>query len=354
MSRSSKSDQTADFANRAIDMMRQYGVAPHPRNFEIWYAYAAGGMPQLNCVIDALVSQGTALDEPQTETLHKRFFSDEAENIQVSEATAKLEEELGRIIDALGQADGTTREFGLALATFTGALQGGGERELKAALGQIVGATTEMRRRNTALETQLDQSAGEIHQLRGDLDLMRQQAFTDALTQIANRKMFDQELERLALETKQNGTGLCLLMLDIDHFKHFNDSYGHQIGDQVLKLLAATLKECVKGRDLPARYGGEEFSIILPDTHLENAIILAEQVRQAIGGKRVINKQTHQDLGRITVSIGASQLTGDEALGSLIGRADEALYLAKAAGRNRVASQADLANEALSEIAKTG
>lgn len=350
-----ESDETAaDYAEQALELMRQHGVAPNPRNFEIWYNYVSGDIPALRRGIDTLVDNGEKFSTERTDALYAEYFPVLNEELHVAEATAKLEAELTKLVEAFGAADGNTHAFGKALAAFTVALQDGNESGLKTAVGNIVGATTDMRRRNRALETQLDESLGEIKQLHTDLDAMRKEAFTDALTAVANRKMFDLELQRLSTEATLDACDLSLLMLDIDHFKRFNDTYGHQIGDQVLRLLAATVKECVKGRDIPARYGGEEFAVILPNTRLDDALVLAEQVRRAIGGKKVINKLSGEDLGRITVSIGAGQLVAGEAPENLVRRADAALYFAKHGGRNRVASELDIGQTSLSITAETG
>jgi diguanylate cyclase len=128
-------------------------------------------------------------------------------------------------------------------------------------------------------------------------------------------------------------------MVDIDHFKQFNDAHGHQMGDQVLRLIGSTLTLSVKGQDTPARYGGEEFAIILPRTRLDDAVTLAEQIRKTVATKRVTKKNTGEALGKITLSLGVAMLRAQEPLGDLIMRADEALYAAKRGGRNRVVSE---------------
>lgn len=129
-----------------------------------------------------------------------------------------------------------------------------------------------------------------------------------------------------------------ILMLDIDYFKSFNDNFGHQVGDQVLRLVARTLKDGLKGKDVAARYGGEEFSIILPDTDLSGAVIVGNALRKAVAGKEVINRSTGKVLGRITLSVGVAEFAGEKTAELLISRADEALYTAKHNGRNQVAA----------------
>jgi diguanylate cyclase len=127
-------------------------------------------------------------------------------------------------------------------------------------------------------------------------------------------------------------------MLDIDHFKSFNDNFGHQVGDQVLRLVARTLTDGIKGRDIAARYGGEEFVILLPETNLAHAMILAESLRKSLAAKEVINRASGEFLGRITMSIGVAQYYSSEDVNELIERVDSALYTAKHNGRNQVAA----------------
>nr|WP_243748914.1 GGDEF domain-containing protein [Pseudomaricurvus alcaniphilus] len=172
--------------------------------------------------------------------------------------------------------------------------------------------------------------------LRKELEQVREDSLLDALTGISNRKAFDSGLETTISESREQGSVFCLLLIDIDHFKQFNDTHGHLVGDKVLRFVAATLKRCIKGKDLCARYGGEEFAIILPDTDLAGAHTIAEQIRVAISGRVLKDSASGQAYGRITVSIGAGQYCDGELPNDTIGRADQALYQAKARGRNRV------------------
>jgi diguanylate cyclase len=174
---------------------------------------------------------------------------------------------------------------------------------------------------------------------------VRREAVTDALTGIGNRKFFEERMREGAREAMETGEPLALLFMDIDHFKRFNDTFGHQLGDQVLRLVAKTLVESVKGRDTTARYGGEEFAIMLPQTRLVDALRLAEQIRNTMMRRKIVSKNSGEDFGTITLSIGVSAYRPGEALGDMVRRADAALYYAKRNGRNRVASETDLVAE---------
>jgi diguanylate cyclase len=130
-------------------------------------------------------------------------------------------------------------------------------------------------------------------------------------------------------------------MLDIDHFKSFNDNYGHLTGDQVLRLVGMSLKQSIKGQDFTARYGGEEFAVVLPNTPLRQAIIVADNIRRMVMSKELKKKSTGEILGRVTLSAGVSTIKTGEDSDALIERADACLYAAKRNGRNRVICETD-------------
>jgi two-component system cell cycle response regulator len=151
---------------------------------------------------------------------------------------------------------------------------------------------------------------------------------TDELTALPNRRLLSQRLEEETMRSARSGRPFALLMIDLDHFKEVNDRHGHQVGDSVLRECAATLKECLRGSDLVARYGGEEFCVMLPDTSAHGARFAAERLRQAVAGLSA-------PVPTVSVGVAMSELGGS--VDDLIRHADEALYQAKSAGRNRVA-----------------
>jgi diguanylate cyclase len=130
-------------------------------------------------------------------------------------------------------------------------------------------------------------------------------------------------------------------MTDIDHFKNFNDNYGHLTGDQMLRVVAAAVKNNVKGRDTAARYGGEEIAIILPNTVLRSAITVADHIRRAVMTKELMKRSTGKHLGRVTISIGVATLHKTDSPQALIERTDFSLYAAKRHGRSRVIPETD-------------
>ncbi|MFQ5598814.1 MAG: GGDEF domain-containing protein, partial [Nitrospiria bacterium] len=168
------------------------------------------------------------------------------------------------------------------------------------------------------------------------------EATVDFLTGLANRKAFNETLAICASETASDDNDLCLLLIDIDHFKRFNDTYGHITGDEVLKFVGRKIKKKLKGTDFVARFGGEEFAVILPKTLLKGAKVVAEAIRTLFAETKLKSVQTSRLLGTVTVSIGAACYRPGESLEDFINRSDQALYYAKDGGRNRVATETDL------------
>lgn len=157
-------------------------------------------------------------------------------------------------------------------------------------------------------------------------------AQTDELTGLKSRRAFFEHAQQLYNECETNRLGLCVVMLDMDHFKHINDTYGHQVGDQVLRQMGEVISSSFRATDIHGRLGGEEFAVLLPDTSIEAAVEIAEQLIQTIAGLMI------EPVHCITASLGvASTDAGDKDLHSLMNNADKALYRAKALGRNQVA-----------------
>lgn len=342
-------EQALDYARQTLELMVARNVPPTPNNFLVWYTHVSGREPDLSRMISILDDNKQEFSEAVNTDLFSKFFTTEYEDQTLQETTQRIEEEIKRIINYIGEAGEETAAYSETLANAEGSILDAKDVDgLKAAVTTLIEDTRKMEEINHALESQLAESTQEVGQLRDDLEDMRREALTDALTGIANRKLFDMELRRHARDSMEFGAPMSLLMVDIDHFKTFNDTYGHQVGDEVLKLLANTLSKAVKGDDIPARYGGEEFAVILPNTDLDGALHVAENIRERICNKKLVNRATDQDLGRITVSIGAARFDFGEKLGDLITRADQALYKAKGSGRNAVISQETLNVEALS------
>jgi diguanylate cyclase (GGDEF)-like protein len=171
------------------------------------------------------------------------------------------------------------------------------------------------------------------------LVLLEQESITDPVTGMYNRRYLDRRLEEEVARGRRSGIPLSILLLDIDHFKRINDTYGHQVGDQVLNNLGKLIRTVIRGFDVAARYGGEELLVIAPNTTTSSAVALAERLREQVEIHALGSEPYRMQEIRITVSIGVASLDSEIAdYQHLVANADQALYRAKQEGRNRVST----------------
>ncbi|MDJ0513797.1 MAG: PleD family two-component system response regulator [Methyloceanibacter sp.] len=176
--------------------------------------------------------------------------------------------------------------------------------------------------------------------LRSRLEQTVELAVLDPLTGLHNRRYLSTHLETLFEESAQRGRALSVLLIDVDHFKCINDTYGHDVGDDVLRELALRLRRNIRGIDLACRLGGEEFVVVMPDTSIESAFLVGERLRQCIATTPFIAGAQHKAVN-VTASMGVAALEYEEDTpGLILKRADQALYCAKRDGRNRVVADA--------------
>lgn len=332
-------DLAKNVASEAISRMQKDGIAPDPTNFEVWYAYYSNSHAELRKAIDAQVKVKGKLTGMDCRAFYEQFLSEKRQQEAYTRASDQIHATLQDVSGLMSNVKEATSEYNETLTDVTHKISKvKTPEEMAVVLKSVMDDTARMVEHNKKLEAQLDRSAIAMEELRHDLERVRREAMTDGLTSLSNRKSFDEQIARLSKECDEDGKIYTLLMMDIDHFKSFNDNYGHQVGDQVLRLVARTLTDGIKGRDIAARYGGEEFVIILPETNLDHGIAVAESLRKALANKEVINRTTGELLGRITMSVGVAQYYPQEKTEQLIDRADAALYTAKHNGRNQVAA----------------
>lgn len=319
-------NQARKIATETVALLSSLDIAPTPSNYALFYHYLSGTNPELTRTINILRSNHQEFDLLRCHYLCERFFGSQAFAPTLS----------GHAPDYYqGETSLHSRLIDARPPHMT-------ETAPSHALDKDAHSAGSPPDNSHGPIDDDDVVSSEISRLRQDLEEMRKEAMTDPLTGIANRKMFDQQLRNRAMEAMENGTPLCLLMIDVDYFKQFNDTYGHQTGDQVIRLLAQTLRNNIKGRDTAARYGGEEFSVILPRTNIASARHLAEAIRNNVRQKNVISEVDGSSIEKITVSIGIGCFEFGEPLGHLIQRADQALYLAKQKGRDCVVTEEEL------------
>ena len=347
-------ERTTAFADIAFGQMKALRQPASPRNFEIWYAYASGYHPALNQQINATLKAKGTISEADLVQMYENFLSPTRLTERIDLVGSQVKGEIDQVMAMIDAAVGSATSYTESLAGATEQLVQSKDRDgLRTIVETLVQTTKAMEISNRSLEERLHASKKEINDLQENLEAVRTESLTDPLTQLANRKFFDSTLEKSIVEAVERNEALSLMLTDIDHFKTFNDNFGHLTGDQVLRLVAMSVKHNVKGKDTAARYGGEEFAVILPNTTLRAAVTVAEHIRRAVMAKELMKRSTGENLGRMTISIGVATLRKADTGQSLIERADMCLYAAKRHGRNRVICQTDpeVATESTAEVA---
>ncbi len=311
--RALRSERELALAKTALALMSDCDVPPTPDNYELFYTYSAGENPSVARIIGDMIAARRPFTATLLQELRDRAFARDRTERAVESIGETVTASLSETIAKLDAASQHATNYGATLSAASGELGANQSPErLRKLVGTLVSATQDMESKTRLLEQELQQSSAEVGELKAQLDNVRRESLTDPLTGIANRKAFDAELQTAMAEARLNGEPLSLFMCDIDKFKTFNDSWGHQTGDHVLRLVAGCISENTKGRDTASRYGGEEFAVIVRRAAVDDAIRLAEQIRASVQSKKLVKKSTGDILGSITISIGVAELANGE------------------------------------------
>jgi diguanylate cyclase len=332
------------YARLALSLMTERGIEPTPVNYAVWYHYVAGDRKELNQEIDQILKKKSLhiTDDVNIYLYNKYVIDDKKEENRAVESTSQdTQTVLAEIMEVIDRFSGDTENYSHQIDTHVTKLsQKITDPALKDMAKEIISRAVAIRDSGAALNTKLEESRKEVVQLKTNLEKVTNEANRDFLTGVANRKALNTKLEEMAAQAKQNNSDLCLLMVDIDHFKQFNDKLGHMIGDEVLKKVGRALHESIKGKDFVARYGGEEFAVLLPSTPLASGLIVAENIRRNVAETELVRKDTGVSIGSVTISIGVARFRPEsDSVAMFLSRADNALYRSKMGGRNRVTQE---------------
>lgn len=341
---------THQVAEAALERIRALSLSADPVHYEIWYAYVSRQKPGFNQVVnDTLAKQG-GLTDTELEHIYEQHFSPSHTQAGLSRAGGKISQTIENAIQMLDELILTTSrsrsQFNDASTKLTNASD---RKSIIAIANVIIQSLRDVEIHYSSLEERFAESRRSLDEVQNALSIASAEASRDNLTGLINRRQFDRVMEQ-AIGKVAVGAPLSVLMVDIDHFKKFNDEFGHLTGDSVLRLVASAMTQSVRDTDLVARYGGEEFAIILPNTTLTRAVEIGERIRSTVMSRKLTRRSSGEVLGRVTVSTGAASHHSGETSRDLIERADECLYLAKSMGRNQTCSEKELArSEEVSE-----
>jgi len=337
-------EYATSIAEKAMRSMAEQRVPPTPNNFHVWFNYTLGEPPVLKRAIDILIGNKRKFDAATNREIYESYIGSKATDDAVAhDVSQRLHSVMTSARQFLATAIADNRTHMAAINDVTERTEAGVDpRELvENLMGELARATT----RATRLEVSFVEKSRELATIRDSLVQSEERAKTDILTGLPNRRALEEFFRKAQLAAMEQDDPLSALLIDIDHFKRFNDEFGHGVGDQVLRLMAKVLREAVRDIDLPARYGGEELIVILPSAGLATATAVAERIRRSVAECHISRRSTGEALPGITISIGVAQFQGGESMADLIERCDRALYLAKNTGRNRVVTESELVAE---------
>ena len=328
-------EQAAEILRLAVAAMGKQSAAPNPAHYALWYEHCAGLNPGLSRVLEARTAVGSVLTDEDVWQLHGEHIA-AREHRQYEAVRADLHRILNDTATETKKAQAQTSRIDESIADHQERLSSPADAaDVQRTVVDLLSDTGKMRSVAAELSAQLRASTEEVNSLTQSLHRAQSEALRDPLTDLRNRRGFDQSAADLRLQ-RGNLNNLALLMIDIDHFKAVNDTHGHVLGDKVLRAVAHVLKSNIKGRDVAARVGGEEFAVLLPDTSVGGAVTLGKQFCALVSHGRIKRAAGDGTIGQVTLSIGVAVARSGESLESLMERADAALYSAKRAGRARV------------------
>lgn len=337
-----KLEKATNLLRETIPRMSKLGIPITPKNYHTWYEYTVGTSNALTQDIDSLLAK----DEKFTNKINNELYSThiyQPPEKALSSYQNDVQKLVTTLFEKLNGITQTTRSFSSSLEKYSDAL--GTEPDLDSVTKLISGLlddTGSVIKANDSMAVMLDSMNSEVETLHTNLQTLNIEAYTDQLTGIPNRRAFDKTIDELFDDYQDSGRKFTVLLVDIDHFKVFNDTHGHAVGDKVLKFVAKVMKGAVKGDDMLARYGGEEFIFLLPDIDYEIAIEIGNRVREKVANVNLVDNEQGKSLGNVTISIGVAQVTERDDDDSIVKRADDCLYMAKDKGRNQVVGEQEL------------
>ncbi|GIU43059.1 diguanylate cyclase [Shewanella sairae] len=329
--------ESASKLKKAIPLMLKHQIPTTPTNYALWYTYVGEKSPMLNQHLDKVIAQYNTCPPSQSECLYQEFLSDPME-LDIIDMQLNLDAMVTELSQSIKDTNLDAGQFQSKINQNHSKLnkienEGFTIEEVLTVVKSLVRDSNEIKLSAQHFSEQLAKAQSEIDALKAQLKKSEHEIRFDALTGSLNRRAFNKDLKGILEQYPQ---GLCLIIADIDHFKVFNDTYGHQLGDQVLKAVSRRLDEsCQNGTKL-YRFGGEEFALIVPNSQLRRARQLAESMRRSLEKLVVKDKRKGDNINNINASFGVAEFSQQDTINTLIERADKQLYQAKRLGRNRV------------------
>ncbi len=327
---------------QTLPEMNKRNIPTTPENYSIWYEYVNGENNKLIEAINNLDKQRATFSGKVLKELHLEYIAN-AHQAAVNQLSTSVKEIINDFLTKISSEGEGLTHYANTLSEFSKRVEGVNDIEdIKQLITHLLDETRKREDATQSMQTSLETMAMEMKKLRAEVSKLNSEATTDSLTKVNNRRAFEMEIDNCVSASKAESKPLCLLFVDLDHFKTFNDKFGHTIGDKVLRFVATLLKNNIKGSDSVSRFGGEQFTILLPETEYNDALKVAENIRERLSKQTLSDSAEKIELGTITASIGVANYKYGESSEELVRKADKCMHEAKREGRNRVVGEKNL------------
>ncbi|WP_456402822.1 diguanylate cyclase [Persephonella sp.] len=326
-----------NIVRKELSFLIKHNIPPVPNNYEKWFY-----------IFCSLIEENKELTDLEIIGLYKEIYEEDYQIVDINGNKEKETEEVSvKLRDIADKIDVTLKELihniddhqanidnhANSLAEKSNEIQ---ISDISQTIHLILDELKELKSQNEFLKTQIKKYHSEIHQLREELSNAKTEATMDFLTGLVNRRRFERALEDAIKDYETRNYPFSLIYVDIDNFKDINDNFGHNIGDIVLKEIATIFKFYLRANTIIGRIGGEEFAILLPGVEIEDAVKIAERLRNIIYNREIRIGSRKDEILRVTASLGVTQVKKGDTVNSILHRADTAMYRAKKTGKNKV------------------
>ena len=330
------SPKAAEYLRQVIPLLNKHKLPATPVNYSVFYCYVSGTSLALNEAVDNAIQQNKKFTTALLVELYEKYINGSAAIAQQEHIQEVLNKVMNEASDEIQHANEDANSFDKTLNQHAATLSSLSDPDSASmVLKQILEDTRQMVRNTNSLQARMQDTSAEVNKLKAELSAVKETAEKDALTGLKNRGTFDLKINDTVQSQSIQSLPSTMIMLDIDHFKRINDSFGHLVGDRVIRYVAALLTQIMGPNNFVARYGGEEFVVLIDNLPVEAAFKLAEKVRTAMGNSKLQRKDSGETIGKVTLSAGISVLRENDSIDSFIDRGDKALYEAKNSGRNK-------------------
>lgn len=321
---------------KTLPEMNKRSIATSPENYAVWYEYVNGQNTELVNEIKLLDLNKSDFSNEVHRELYNRHIASAHESA-VNQLSEGVKDVINNFLSKVSTEGQGLSQYAQVLTEFSSCVANVSDIEdIKSLITHLVEETHKRESATQTMHATLTSMAAEMKKLRAEVARLNAESTTDTLTKVNNRRAFDIDADNYLSAAETNGTHLCLLILDIDHFKQFNDKFGEVIGDKVLRFVATLFRKNLKDKDFIARFDEDEFAILLPEASYKDALGVAESTRDRLAKQTLSDSAAKMQLGTITVSIGVAQFVQGDYIGELLGRASACMHEAKRQGRNRV------------------